>query len=710
MVKNIREFQKYTFYEYVFEQTTVRYVVMKEEQNVFLLLIPNELIEKTTDDFETHKLLDNGFVNNEDWYPGSLVHLHLSHHYTPMYDNGYKFSQSTKNLKYQNQEFYEENNVLTIKTYLAADEGYEVCHVLTKYNGENGFEIKNILLNKTGKEITLEMITSATLDNLSPFFKGTATEDLVFHYFKGGWSIEGKHIATPISEMNMDKSWGGSFESEKIGAIGSKTVGRFYPYAALEDKSVGCLWGMKIKHNATWQAELSRYGTPLSLSIGIGDYKFGHWRKILKNNDSFETPVAYVAACTGSIDELSNDLIKMNDKDIENYGEQGMPIIFNDWVTHWGDSSFKKAVSLADSLKKSKVKYFVLDDGWQSGGVGDWTVDNEKFPGGLKDYSKAIRDRGMIPGIWMEFETIRDRALRWSSEFDEFNLTKDGVVINNAACNSAQTKFLDFRKKEVRDYLDKVVIEFLKKNNIGYIKVDYNSNIGLGCDGAESLGEGLRQHMNYVYEFFIKMKKEIPDIIIENCSTGGSRLDPKMMGVTAMSSFSDAHESIDLPIIAANMHYFISPRQNQVWCVVKSGFETDRIKYSIAAGFLGRLCWSGNIDNLREEQMEMIYNAEKMYDEVSHIIKAGRSYIIRTDSINNRNPQGSQAAIRYSEDKKEALVVVHYFNNSKEMKLLLNDEYVIKSSLYEGGKIEGKNLILEANDISANVYHLVLKR
>jgi len=457
MIKTISEFENYIFHEYVFEQTTLRYVVMKEEQNVFLLLIPNELVDEVTDDFETHKLLDNGFVNNEDWYPGSLVHLHLSHHYTPMYDNGYKFSQSTKELKYQHQEVCEENDVVVIKTYLAAAEGYEVCHILTKYVGENGFEIKNVFSNKTGEDVTLEMITSATLDNLSPFFNGTRNEDLVFHHFKGGWSIEGKHVATPITEMNMDKSWGGSFESEKIGSIGSKTVGRFYPYAALEDKNVGCLWGIKIKHNATWQAELSRYGTPLSLSIGIGDYKFGHWRKTIENNGSFETPVAYVATSMGSIDELSNDLIKMNDRDIEKYGEEGMPIIFNDWVIHWGDSSFEKAVSLADSLKGSKVKYFVLDDGWQTGGVGDWFVDEEKFPGGLKEYSKAIRDRGMIPGIWMEFETIRDRAMRWSSEYDKFNLTKDGVVINNAACNAAQTKFLDFRKKEVRDYLEKIV-------------------------------------------------------------------------------------------------------------------------------------------------------------------------------------------------------------------------------------------------------------
>ena len=39
--------------------------------------------------------------------------------------------------------------------------------------------------------------------------------------------------------MNMEKSWGGSYECEKIGAMGSKSVGGYYPYAALENIQVG---------------------------------------------------------------------------------------------------------------------------------------------------------------------------------------------------------------------------------------------------------------------------------------------------------------------------------------------------------------------------------------------------------------------------------------------------------------------------------------
>ena len=56
-------------------------------------------------------------------------------------------------------------------------------------------------------------------------------------------------------------------------------------------------------------------------------------------------------------------------------------------------------------------------------------------------------------------------------------------------------RFWDMRQQWVQDYLSEKVIGTLKKYGFEYMKMDYNETIGLGCDGAESLGEGLRQNM-----------------------------------------------------------------------------------------------------------------------------------------------------------------------------------------------------------------------
>ena len=132
------------------------------------------------------------------------------------------------------------------------------------------------------------------------------------------------------------------------------------------------------------------------------------------------------------------------------------------------------------------------------------------------------------------------------------------------------------------------VISRLREAGFGYIKVDYNETIGIGVDGAESLGEGLRQHILSVQEFFREMRREIPSLVIEVCSSGGHRLEPSMLGLASMASFSDAHESLEIPIIAANLHRLILPRQSQIWAVLHASDTHQRLAYSLAAGIPGQ--------------------------------------------------------------------------------------------------------------------------
>lgn len=694
--------KNYQFTDYIFEKTTVRYVIV--EQKVFMLLLPNEIKHKNNDDYFTKKYNEDGFPNHLDWFPGSLVHLHLAHHALSSYENSLKYTETTKMLRFSSQELTEEETRETIQTNLVSEEGWKVSHILTHYKGENGFEIKSVFTNDSPEEVLLEKLTSASLDGLSPFSHDDGSESLLFHTFGGGWATEGKHMCRTLPEMNMEKSWGGSYECEKIGTIGSKTVGRFYPYAALEDTEAGCTWGIKLKHNATWQIELSRYGTPLSLSAGMADDRYGDWRKRVAPGESYESPVAYAAVAMGGVDQVSNDLLEMNNRDIDAYGEEGMPIIFNEWGTYWGNNSEEKLLSLARRLEGTKVKYFVMDDGWQLGGVGDWEVNLEKFPKGLKHYTDQIRAMGMVPGIWMEFECVHNKAKHYAKEYDSLYLTKDGKIIVNGTA-----KFLDLRKPEVISHLDEKVIRFLKENGIGYLKIDYNSTFSQGCDGADSLGEGLREQMEAVYQFLKKIKREIPDIIIENCASGGLRLEPKMLSAAAMGSFSDAIECMEVPVIAANMQYLISPRQSQVWCVLKDTDRRERLQYAVASGFLGRLCWSGFVDRLSEEQFAMIPEAEQFYEESAHIIKSGRSQIYRTRKVNYRALRGTQAVIRYSADRKEILAVCHFFDEPDELDIRLDGNYKIEAALYNAG-CTAENGILHVKGTRRNAVVLRLRK
>ncbi len=133
-----------------------------------------------------------------------------------------------------------------------------------------------------------------------------------------------------------------------------------------------------------------------------------------------------------------------------------------------------------------------------------------------------------------------------------------------------------------------------------------------------------------------------------------------MLALASMGSFSDAHETLDIPIIAANLHRLILPRQSQIWAVLQTSDSMQRLAYSLTAGFLGRLCLSGEID-LSEQQRALVQQAIDFYYLVSPIIKRGKTRLYQHIGDAWRHPQGAQAVMPVSENGDQALAVVHTF-------------------------------------------------
>ncbi|MGZ4400477.1 MAG: glycoside hydrolase family 36 protein, partial [Gaiellaceae bacterium] len=164
-----------------------------------------------------------------------------------------------------------------------------------------------------------------------------------------------------------------------------------------------------------------------------------------------------------------------------------------------------------------------------------------------------------------------------------------------------------------------------------------------------------------VQDFFGELRASLPELVIEVCASGGHRLEPSMLALASMGSFSDAHEALEIPIIAANLHRLMLPRQSQIWAVLHPEDSFQRLGYSLAAGFLGRLCLSGAIDELGEEQWELVRDAIDLDGRVAPIIKEGRSRVHAQIGPSWRHPHGAQAVVRVADAGDQTLAVVHAF-------------------------------------------------
>lgn len=597
----------------------------------------------------------------------SLVQLKLLGDATSGYQQGLSLRNSATldGLRYESQQEQSTAHATTIVTRLVSDRGFACEHHLTWPHGVPGLIMHTVFFNRSDRPLTLEMLASFSLGDITPFAVDDAPGRLFLHRFRSYWSAEGRHERQAIESLHLERSWIGiSVRAERFGQLGSMPVRGFFPFAALEDSHAGVLWGAQLDTPGSWQMECYRIDDTLSLSGGLPDREFGHWLKTIAPGEAFASPAALVTTVQGDIDDLGARLVELQESRLRPVpaSEEDLPVIFNEWCTTWGDPNHDQLVAMADRLKDSGVKYLVIDAGWYKSDTagwymsqGEWRPNARLFPYGLGATAQAIRDRGLIPGIWFEFEVVGAQSPLFADT--RHILMRDGIPIT-----ASGRHFWDMRDPWVEQYLTERVIKMLADSGFGYIKVDYNETTGFGVDGAESPGEGLRQHMEGVLRFFDKMRDAIPDLVIENCSSGGHRLAPAFMSRVSQASFSDAHETRDIPIIAAGLHRLVPPRQLQIWAVLHPTDPPRRFAYLLAGGFLGRLCLSGEILDLSDAQWDMVLEAIRFYRKAVPVIRQGASRLFRQIGASWQHPQGAQAVLRVSKDRRQVLVVFHSFD------------------------------------------------
>ena len=653
--------------KYHFGDMWIEYVTESGFHTVALFLYPDSMADKLVTHREFLPWKPQKFPDILAQELESLVQFKLVGDSLSGFSQGITMhnSDTLSSLRYSRQEKIEQGDETEIITYLNSERGYSCEHHLRYCQGDDALTFFSTIKNNGTEEFRLEMLSSFSLGGITPFASDDAPGRLHFHRFRSFWSAEGRHINQPIEELHLERSWSGhGVRAERFGQVGSMPVHGYHPFAAIEDRAAGVFWGATLAWAGSWQMELYRRDDQLSLSGGLADREFGHWFKTLTPGEVFTSPLAYITTAKGDFDDLCQRLTAMQSKADEQGpdSEQALPVLVNEFCTTWGNPTHERVCALAKRLKDSGAKYFVIDAGWYRGENGDWSLNQgewipsrELFPDGIAATAKYIREQGLIPGIWFEFEVVGNRSNLFDLMVDHF-LKRDGIPVL-----AGQRRFWDFRDPWVRNYLYEKVIRFLRDTGFGYIKVDYNETLGIGVDGAESLGEGLRQHILCVQDFFRQMRKELPDLVIEVCASGGHRLEPSMMALSSMASFSDAHESPEIPIIAANLHRLILPRQSQVWAVLHAGDSPQRLIYSLSSGFLGRLCLSGEIDELDEEQWSLVREIIRFYDQVAPIIKNGRSKLYQNIGLSWQHPQGAQAVLRSSTDNTQALLVAHSY-------------------------------------------------
>ncbi len=552
-----------------------------------------------------------------------------------------------------------------IRTELVHPDGLTLVHELSWEGDFPAFRSRCILTNVSAPTRRVEHLESFNLGGIGREVDDDAFAQLRLHRFRSTWANEALHDCVTAAAWQLER-YIYTTRSERYGQVGTHPVRGFHPFGAVEDAARGIVWGAQLAWSGSWQMEFSNKNSRgLTFGGGLADFEFGHWAKNLRQGESLETPTAFVACVRGDFDALCARLVRAVEATLPAFdGEEELPVVCNEWQTGHENPTEELMRRLADRVAGLPgLRYLVMDAGWYKpqgesvwNGLGDWQTDGGLFPHGLAAMAAYIRSRGLVPGLWFEAEVVSMNSKAAVEDADAL-LRRHGALIHAGECRH----FWDLNSPCAREILDRRVCGFLRENGFGYVKIDYNETIGVGCDHPDSLGEGLRQHIFGVHWLFRRLAETNPGLVIENCASGGQRLEPAMLALTAMSSFSDASEAPNAAAIAGSLHRLIPARANQIWAVIKKDHDDRKVVFKLTTAMMGRVCLSGDLLDLTARQWALVQEALLFYRRLVPLLKEGDSIFTPPDCMSRKNITGAQSLLRTRRDGRQAAFFVHAF-------------------------------------------------
>lgn len=488
--------------------------------------------------------------------------------------------------------------------------------------------------NISRESMLLEYVSTMALPGAS--LGGTQTWDkkMRLHLADNTWGGECQWRSGSLQEFGLSQVYSSIFETGfslnrvSISSQGSWSTLEHLPLGALENTETGETLFWQIEHNGSWHWEVSDIARQLYVLISGPTYRESLWNKQLAPGDSFTSVPATIGRVKGDLTAALQTLttvrrlIRRPHPDMEK-----LPVIFNDYMNClMAEPTTEKLMPVIEKAAEIGCEYFVVDAGWFAAlsetwwtSVGEWKESPDRFPGGFRKVMDHIRSKGMVPGLWLEMEVVGITSPVAKQFPDAWFFQREGRrIIDHGRYQ------LDFRNPEVRAHADQIVARVIRDYGVGYIKNDYNINAGPGTDlNANGPGDGLLEHNRAFLEWMDGVMERHPGLVIENCASGGMRMDYASLSHHSLQSTSDQTDFRLNGIIAAASASAVAPEQAAVWSYpIKNAGDEETISNMVNALLL-RIHQSGRIHEIPPRSLALVKEAIAFYKTIRTHIRRG---------------------------------------------------------------------------------------
>lgn len=512
-------------------------------------------------------------------------------------------------------------------------------------------------------------------------------EKYKIHFCQSAWLGEGQWNSSTLDNLGMYQVYDDHQHRNYacISSKGSWSTSRYYPLVMVEDLELGKIHYFEIKSSASWYIEFCieyNENKEETLYVFLSDSceKNDCWNKQLQPKESYQTATVVYGTVDGGFEEAVRELItyKRADSKVQ-FEHKFPPVCFNDYMNCcWAMPSYEKTTALIDKAAELGVEVFCIDSGWQAPllndfirGKGDWVVSKSRFlPKTFEDIIGYINSKGMKCGAWLEIEAVMEGGLSFI-ELDQYILKRRNHRIGKT------NSFFDFTTEFIQNKIEKV-FDMLYEMGIRYIKNDYNQTLGIGCDGEYSMSETMRKNMIAFCKFIDKIQNKYPDLIIENCGSGGMRCDSETLSHFHLESTSDQEVYTCNPSIICGSLSYMPVEKAGVWAYPYPVRYDDRMEYQIfpddysngyqtsfnmVNAMMGLMYLSGRIDAADELNTCLMKDAIHTYKEIRRDYPA--AYPIYPTGTFRIKDKGIKTLGLYVPEKKIAYVAIWKINTNQ---------------------------------------------
>ena len=504
--------------------------------------------------------------------------------------------------------------------------------------------------NREPTAITVEQAAAAAF----ALPRGHYTLNYLTGRWAGEWNLtqEALHAGARILESRR-------------GSTGHQNNPWFAIQSGAPNEDQGEVWFGALAWSGSWRITVEQDQLDaVRVTGGFDPFDFGY---VLKPGETLDTPAFYAGYSAHGLGGASNELFQFELHNIlPRTGKSAgraiprlRPVIYNSWEATEFNVNEAGQIALAEKAAELGVDRFVMDDGWfgqrknDHAGLGDWYVNKEKFPRGLKPLIDKVHSLGMDFGLWVEPEMV-------NPDSDLYRQHPDWVLNFPDRPRSEQRNqlVLNLARPDVHDYVLGFLDKLLTENDIAFLKWDYNRN---WSEPGWSQLQPAEQKKVYVaftrnlYAILAELRRRHPNVEIESCSGGGGRVDLGILAYTDEVWPSDNTDPFDRLTIQDGFTYAYTPQIMMAWVTDSPHWLNNRstsIQYRFLSSMQGSLGIGADITKWTPDQAAVAKRLIASYHQVQRTVVQGTLYRL----ISPRNGSEFSATQTVNQEKTQSVV------------------------------------------------------